>query len=174
VQDELREREQEVASLTAAVKSYEAQFDGLQTILIAKVSQCNRLAGEVKDICKQLRQAEVAAASDHASMTHQLEQLSDRVAELEDDLAEEKQRGEQLEVQLAATSAKVCTGCAAIVSTACQVCVWQALQAVNVPFVGWAGAYGPTGPTKQAPSISAPLSMRLPSLSGNDCRLPGL
>jgi septal ring factor EnvC (AmiA/AmiB activator) len=160
VQDELREREQEVASLTAAVKSYE--------------SQCNRLAGEVKDICKQLRQAEVAAASDHASMTHQLEQLSDRVAELEDDLAEEKQRGEQLEVQLAVTSAKVCTGCAAIVSTACQVCVWQALQAVNVPFVGWAGAYGPTGPTKQAPGISAPLSMRLPSLSGNDCRLPGL
>lgn len=112
MQDELREREQEVASLSAAVKSYEAQIDGLQTILVAKVSQCNRLASEVKDICKQLRQAEAAAASDHAAMNQQLEQLSDRVAELEDDLADEQQREQQLEAQLAATTAKVCMSCA--------------------------------------------------------------
>jgi predicted nucleic acid-binding Zn-ribbon protein len=149
VQDELREREQEVASLSAAVKSYEAHIDGLQTILVAKVSQCNRLAGEVKDICKQLRQAEAAAASDHASMSQQLQQLSDRVAELEDDLADEQQREQQLEVQLAATRAKVCMVCLVMVFAVCQTCVWQVHHAVSPPLVGWAHAHQcPHGPTR--------------------------
>lgn len=107
VQDELREREQEVASLSMTVKQYELQIDGLQTILSAKVCQCNRVATELKDVSKQLRQSEAAAVSEHAAMTLQIQQLSEEVTEAQEDLADGVKREQQLQAQLAATRAKV-------------------------------------------------------------------
>lgn len=71
------------------------------------MAQCNRLDKEVKELSKQLRQAEAAAAADTQALGQQLAALSDRVAGLLDDLAGSRQREQQLEVQLAATRAKV-------------------------------------------------------------------
>jgi predicted RNase H-like nuclease (RuvC/YqgF family) len=105
MQDELREREQEVAGLAAANSRLQTQLEGLQTILVTRVSQANRLTQELKDATKQLRQAEAAAGSDHAVL-----QLSERVLGLQDALAAGKQREQQLETQLAATRGKVRAG----------------------------------------------------------------
>lgn len=110
VQDELREREQEVAGLVAANSRLQTQLEGLQTILVTRVSQANRLTQELKDATKQLRQAEAAAVSDHAVLQQQLEQLSEKVLGLQDALAAGKQREQQLEAQLAATRGKVRAG----------------------------------------------------------------
>lgn len=107
LQDELREREQEVAGLVAANSRLETQLSGLQTILVTKVAQCSRLAQELKDSSRQLRQAEAAAVSDQAVLQQQLEQLSDKVLGLQDALTAGKQREQQLEMQLAATRGKV-------------------------------------------------------------------
>jgi chromosome segregation ATPase len=110
LQDELREREQEVAGLVAANSRLETQLEGLQTILVTRVSQANRLTQELKDVTKQLRHADAAAVSDHAVLQQQLEQLSEKVLGLQDALAAGKQREQQLEAQLAATRGKVRPG----------------------------------------------------------------
>lgn len=99
--------QQEVAALSAASSHYQAQLEGLQTILVTKVSQCSRLEKELRETSKQLRQVEAAAAADHAAMAQQLQQLSDGAAGLQEALAAGRQREQQLEAQLAATRAKV-------------------------------------------------------------------
>lgn len=99
--------QQEVAGLSAASSRYQAQLEGLQTILVAKVSQCSRLEKELRDTSKQLRQVEAAAAADQAAMAQQLQQLSDGAAGLQDAVAAGRQREQHLEAQLAATRSKV-------------------------------------------------------------------
>jgi len=106
-QEELRERDQEVAGLAAANSRYDTQIAGLQTLLVTKVAQCNRLDKEVKELSKQLRQAEAAAAAGTQTRGQQLAALSDRVAGLQDELACSQRREQQLEVQVVATRAKV-------------------------------------------------------------------
>lgn len=102
--------QQEVAALSAASSRYQAQLEGLQTLLVNKVSQCSRLEKELRETSKQLRQVEAAAAADQAAMAQQLQQLSDGAAGLQEALAAGRQREQQLEAQLAATRAKVRTG----------------------------------------------------------------
>jgi septal ring factor EnvC (AmiA/AmiB activator) len=97
----------EVAALSAASSRYQAQIEGLQTLLVTKVSQCSRLEKELRDASKQLRQVEAASAADQAAMAVQLQQLSDGAAGLQEVVAAGRQREQQLEAQLAATRAKV-------------------------------------------------------------------
>lgn len=110
LQEELREREQQVSSLTADSSCLEVQLEGLQTILVTKVSQCNRLGKELKEAHRELKQAEAAAAADQLALGQQLEQLRENVVQLEDALAASQEREQQAAMQLAATRAKVSCG----------------------------------------------------------------
>jgi hypothetical protein len=113
LQDELREREQEVASLTAATRQADIQLEGLHTILVTKLAQCARLDKELKEARQQARQAEATAAAEVAAARQVAEQAGEqvagRVAGLQEALGVAQQREAVLEGQLLATRRKVGT-----------------------------------------------------------------
>jgi hypothetical protein len=107
LQDELREREQDVASLTAVNRQADIQLEGLHTILATKLAQCARLDRELKEARQQARQAEAAAAAEVAAAQQQAEVAAGRVVGLQEALRAGQQREAQLEGQLLATRRKV-------------------------------------------------------------------
>jgi chromosome segregation ATPase len=106
-QEELRDKERAVKELTAEADSASSQLHGLQTVLTAKTAQCNRLEAEARQLERQLKQAQSAAAAEQEGLRAGMELLSGRVAEMEGQLAAAQQREQEQQVQLVAVRAKV-------------------------------------------------------------------
>jgi hypothetical protein len=107
-----------VNELAAANSRLEAHLHGLQTLVSAKTAQANRLCGEVKQLAKQLRQAEAAAAADLGQVRAQLSHSSERAAQLEAALLAAQLREQHLQAQLLGARSKLAQVLATLVEDA--------------------------------------------------------
>lgn len=96
-----------MSELTATNSRLGDQLHGLQTLLSTKAAQARRMDMEAKQLAKQLKQAEAAAAADQQELNVQLGQLSERAVELQGEVAAGQAREQALQHQLVMARDKV-------------------------------------------------------------------